>query len=184
MFGRKNTISSVVTEALKDIKPEPREVHSPLDDNELKAHIRVTEALGYEPPALLEAKLLNYFKENGIKVYDYNSVFNYLKGKAEAQGKKFIWRPLRPQDTEVGYSWGGFNEHGSYHKHWDYRPYTHAVPLRVLATVEKIVERFGNKVKFFVSDYAVPRPDPFIMVTALDVSTLVFDYWDEPDFKG
>lgn len=184
MFGWKNAVSSAVIEVSKDIKPEPREVQPPLEDNELKAHIRVTEALGYLPPALLGAKLLNYFKENGIKVYDYDSVSDYLKGKAEAQGKKFIWRPLRSQDKEAGYSWGGFGEHGSYHKHWDYRPYAYAVPLRVLATVEKMVEQFGDKVKFFVSDYAVPKPDPFIMVTALDIPMFVFDHWDEPDFKG
>jgi hypothetical protein len=65
---------------------------------------------------------------------------------------------------------------------WMYRPYHHAVPIHVLRQVNKIQDRFGDEVKFFVSDYTDPKPDPFIMVTALDVQQIIFGVWDEPNF--
>lgn len=72
--------------------------------------------------------------------------------------------------------------HGSYKDEWAYRPYNKAVPVKILRWVKKIQEKFGKDVLFFVSDYAVPRPDPFIMVTAPDVSRIIFGVWDEPAF--
>lgn len=63
--------------------------------------------------------------------------------------------------------------HGSYYDAWAYRPYDRAIPIHILRHVKTIQARFSDSVPFFVSDYAVLQPDPFIMVTALD---LLFEF--------
>ena len=61
--------------------------------------------------------------------------------------------------------------------------------MHALEKVMKIEQKFGDRVKFFVSDYIFPKPDPFIMVrpameNAGDATEyhFVFDVWDEPGF--
>lgn len=53
---------------------------------------------------------------------------------------------------------------------------------------EERFKQFMGKLRFYVSDYAVPEPDPFIAVkfscdrTSRDI--IIFDVWDEPGFTG
>jgi hypothetical protein len=163
----------------------------------------IAKELSYEPAQLLQEQIFRFLKENNIRIYDFDTVDHYLAAIAEQEGKVWIWRPLRQQDApnwgagecgrnnHIGW-WGRaptgctgqvFAGHGSCRpKEWVYRPYDRAVPIRVLRDVKKIEGRFGNRVKFLVSDYAVPKPDPFIAVTAPDVNPIIFDVWDEPGF--
>lgn len=191
MFGKKWSTEALVTTQVipRLIAPVGREVTTiPLEDNERIAYERTCKAIGFEPAALLEARVLSFFKEKGIRIFDYAEVSAYMKQKAEAKKKIWHWRPLRAVDGIMGWQWESFDSysrllHDYYNsKNWNCRPYSREVPLRVLATVEQIHGEFGDQVKFFVTDYSVPRPDPFIAVVALDMPRLVFDYWDEPDF--
>ena len=61
-------------------------------------------------------------------------------------------------------------------------PYDKLVPGHILNDVKTIEQRFAGRVHFFVSDYGVPVPDPFIMVTAYTMKRVVFGAWDEPGF--
>ncbi|OHA10942.1 MAG: hypothetical protein A3H69_05885 [Candidatus Sungbacteria bacterium RIFCSPLOWO2_02_FULL_47_9] len=186
MFGLKPSIEVDPSLSIqRTTRPEAAPVKLLLDDNELKAHIRTEEALKFCSPARLHAELIDFLNRENIKVFDKDKVHAYLKGKAEAEKKVYIWRSLRPQDKTTDYRLYTIEGHGGYDsRDWESRPYDKPVPLRVLVTVEKIYKKFGDKIQFLVSDYEVPHPDPFIMVTALDLPRIVFDVWDEPSFKG
>jgi len=158
----------------------------------LGAYENLADKLGFMPAQLLEEQLKRFLVEHSIPVYNYAEVDKYLMYKAEQENKHWIWRPFREQDKPKGWHWDGhfadgsreqaWRAYGSYRDEWEYRPYEKAVPIHILRRVEKIQDRFKDNVLFFVSDYAVPNPDPFIMVTALDVSKIIFGVWDEPAF--
>ena len=157
----------------------------------------VAQSLGFVPAELTRAQLLEFFETDGIKLYDNDQVNAWLaKKKAEAKAELWCWRPLREKDIITGYLWGydaekrrwsdGF--YSSTHKSWECRPYARLVPQHALEKVAKIEAKFGDRVKFFVSDYAAPDVDPFIMVRPTMCNDgganycLVFDAWDEPGF--
>jgi hypothetical protein len=170
----------------------------------LGVYENLAKELDYQPAQLLEEQIRRFLVENNIQVFDYDEVDRYLAHIAEDVKKVWIWRPLRKQDNpdwgegwfaENGHlGWSGrapkghgdgtvFAGHGSCRpKEHAYRPYHHAVPAHVLRKVKTIQDKFGAQVKFLVSDYAVPKPDPFIAVTAHDVPRIIFDVWDEPGF--
>jgi hypothetical protein len=60
-------------------------------------------------------------------------------------------------------------------------PYSKAVPLHILKRAVAVKKRFPEA-KFYVSDYAVHDPDPFIMVRVGNCEPVVFGVWDEPSF--
>lgn len=176
----------------KSKKPTPMAPHTNVIP--IGAYEELATELGFLPSKLLEEQLLRFLAEQKIPVYNYNEVHLYLKQKAKEQGKYYIWRPLREQDKPSGWHMSSqegndgdedtFGEgHGSYHNGWDYRPYDKIIPIHILQRVKKIAEKFPSAL-FFVSDYAIPNPDPFIMVTALDVQRIVFGVWDEPAFEA
>lgn len=158
----------------------------------------VAQSLGFLPAELVRTQLLKFFKEEGIKLYHYGQVSAWLtKKKVEAKVEHWCWRPLRHKDIITDYLWGydsvkrrwadGFYSSNS--KSWECRPYARLVPKHALEKVAKIEAKFGDHVKFFVSDYAAPDVDPFIMVRPAFVNDahyviyeFVFDAWDEPGF--
>jgi hypothetical protein len=209
MFGRKpfqkkveveeNTINALIVAGLERMK-EAEKVKPPMlrplpmlvpSQPCLDEYEQMAKEIRFMPAKLIEAKIFQILRQNEIKVFDYDQVYLYLKDKAlrENPNKRWIWRPLREQDrlpfefehpksSRVD-DWGW---HGYYRpKQSEFRPYDKPVPLRVLKEVKLIGDQVPTAT-FFVSDYATVRPDPFIMVTQLDVAIIVFDVWDEPDF--
>ncbi len=159
----------------------------------------IAKKLGFEPAELIRAQLLAFFKDEGIKLFPYEDVNQWMiKKRKEAGADLWCWRPLRPKDVITEYLWGttdrGKYEDGFYDKgHWECRPYGRLVPQNILEMVAKIEKVFGDKVKFFVCDYASADPDPFIMVRPAvcddgtdedDPYKLVFGAWDEPGFES
>ena len=136
----------------------------------------------------MKSKSGDFSLNQEIPIYDYAEVDKYLTHKAKQQGEIWISRPLRKRDKRESWRLAGHDAmngwgHGGYiGNNWTYRPYDKAVPINILRDVKKIHDRFQDNVSFFVSDYAVPHPDPFIMVTAIDVSNIVFRVWNEPAF--
>lgn len=168
-----------------------------VESKKQRSYEEVAQSLGFFPTELTRAQLLEFFEDEGIKLYDYDQVNAWLgKKKAEAKAELWCWRPLREKDVITGYRWGynrqtdkwndGF--YSSTDKSWECRPYARLVPQHALEKVARIEARFGDRVKFFVSDYAAPDVDPFIMVRPTMCNDggaeyrLVFDAWDEPGF--
>lgn len=63
--------------------------------------------------------------------------------------------------------------------------YSKPVPMPVLLTVQRIVEKFPEA-KFYVSDKAnvqIEPRDPFLLVVHLDQQYII-ERWDEPSFRG
>lgn len=155
-----------------------------------KSYVEIATAIGFVPEELVRAQLLTFFNENDIKIYDYAEVDAYLR-KKRLQDKKnrWVWRPLRQADTPREHWHSPPDElgDGSYYQN-SCPPYSKLVPQPTLEKVAKIEKQFGNKVQFFVSDYAVPKPDPFIgvrvkgSIDSVETAMLVFDVWDEPGF--
>jgi len=169
-----------------------------VESQKQRSYEEVAQSLGFVPAELTRAQLLEFFEEEDIKLYDYEQVRAWLtEKKKQADAEHWCWRALREKDIIIGYLWGWDREkdvwndgfYSSVNMSWQCRPYERLVPLHALERVVKIEERFGDRVKFFVSDYAAPDVDPFIMVrpamchsgTTADYN-LIFDVWDEPGF--
>ena len=172
--------------------PRPSPAAAPLEDNEVKAYATVADAIGFEPGALLHARLLALLRGLGIDTFHEQAVADYMTRRARRENADFRWwwRPLRPADVLTAWGWGQTGQDNFYHSSaWICRPYHRAVPLRVLSRVQQIETSFVGRVKFFVTDYGLieerrfaGRPDPFIAAVALDMPMVIFDVWDEPDF--
>lgn len=159
--------------------------------DEQGSYEELAETLGFAPAELVRAQLLEFFARAGIKIYDYDRVSQWLtKKRKEAKKSRWCWRPLRLKDVVRGYRWGSWEEDDFYDSgDSGCRQYERLIPRGVLEKVAKIEVAFGDRVNFFVSDYADQKPDPFIMVRAKTVDTdnprdyqFVFDHWDEPGF--
>jgi len=198
MFRRKGTVAhlqkeqnaslveDILQETIRVIKPQPTLVKEKVDN--LTDYETLARKLDFYPAALLEQQLLNHFAEGNIPLFNYDEVDRYLRDQIKGSAEYWIWRPLRSKDKPDGWHWGpirrnhNWDHNGSYKDGWAWRPYDKSVPLYILEQVHEIESQFDEGPLFFVSDYAVSNPDPFIMVTALDVKRIVFGMWDEPNF--
>ena len=61
--------------------------------------------------------------------------------------------------------------------------YKKLVPMHILKRMKAVKEMFADEnPRFFVTDYAVPDPDPFIKVCLDCGEEVIFGVWDEPGF--
>jgi hypothetical protein len=143
--------------------------------SELDEYAALARELGISTQVVNDERLKAVLAEECIPVYDMAAVKKYMdstvnneKARGASLGLKWIWTPLRKSDA------GGGN------------CYVHPVPLPVLLTVKKLVDRLGtDSVEFFVTDYEVVKPDPFLAVRAKGSQTkYVIERWDEPSFRG
>lgn len=158
---------------------------------------RVATKVGFAPRGLKSDALRQFLREAGMRVYPLGAVQAYLDGKYgvadDRHGARWVWKPLRSAD---GYTREQRDAHAQYIwlvKHAvngvvarEQAPYGKPVPLPVLLTVERIVEKFPDAL-FFVSDeYKAPAvPDPFLAVVyGEDSEPVVVERWDEPQFRG
>ena len=202
---RKRRATAVATEEIAELErivaipfPTANVPTRLIESQKQQSYEEVAKQLGFIPAELTRAQLLEFFEDESIKLYDYAQVCAWMtKKKVEAKAYNWCWRALREKDIITGYRWGfdqekqrwndGFYSSGD--KKWQCRPYERLVPLHALEKVAKIEAKFGDRVKFLVSDYAAPNADPFIMVrpAMCDSGTqaeynLIFDVWDEPGF--
>lgn len=172
-------------------RPEPIRAASSYENrSDLQNYRTVAEQVGFLPQTLLDMLLTDFLIEQQIPLYDNVAVHRYMKKIAKAAGQHYVWRPLRPVDKEnmKNFMWrwdtAGAAD-GTYDpRESDCAPYDKLVPAYILEDVKTIEGEFGGKVAFFVTDYAVKDPDPFIMVTSPHISSkkFVFGAWDEPGF--
>lgn len=183
--GRRRSLTTAASASAVPDTPTPEPVTIP--DVGADADYRVLAAkLGIRNAALDNANFREFLAEEGIMVYPMGKVDEYLRARAAADSRNdgltgtvtWCWRPLRGRDASAMSGGSGANGRIS--------PivYAHPVPYPVLLTVDKIQSRFGDQVQFFVSDYEVRRPDPFLMVTGEGLERYVVERWDEPSFRG
>lgn len=151
---------------------------------------KVAKTIGLKSPAMFAYKFRRILQREEICVYPNPKVEAFLGWAARQERAKgnyveWVWRPLRERDqVEVNsFSRGdGRIESGVYKKE---------MPLAALKIVQKVEDalprrvlfaRNPMKVSFFVSDYAAPKPDPFLMALGPDGSRWVLYHWDEPNF--
>lgn len=167
-------------------KPKPMNIDlAPMDD--LSEYEAVAKELGFDPPQLVQRKLeiarrevIEFLLDHGMPIYNNKQVHDYMSKLAEKEGKFFAWVKLGDQ---TGYSRPPMistAQHGTIVYGGTYQ---HAVPIDMLKRAAEIKKRFGDEVEFYVSDYAVVDPDPFIMVKRGSCSGIVFGVWNEPGFK-
>jgi hypothetical protein len=197
MFGRKKEPTTAVLDSppspVIDF-PEGKIPHSVANKDTQLAYKDLSDKLGFKPPEFIYEQLIEFCELESIKIYDYDQVNKWLgKKKKEEKQKYWCWRPLRDKDICNKTVWG-LVDWGYSDGYYDYesnacRPYERLVPIQALNKVLKIENRFGDDVKFFVSDYSSDNPDPFIMVRPskrwrgnIERITVIFDVWDEPGF--
>ena len=162
---------------------------SSVDAEIFRSYEEVANSIGFEPAALTFARLRAFFETEGIMLYDGSEVNAWLVSKLGAARANFwCWRALRPKDEIKNYGWAGIGAHGFYSSaRWECRSYGKLIPKSVLDKVAAIEAKFGESVRFFVTDFVSVRPDPFIMVRPAachdgENAPLIFDAWDEPGF--
>lgn len=168
---------------------------APLPD--LTEYEEVAKVLGFEPPQIRANKIemkrremIEFLLDKGYPMYGNDAVHRYMTKLAERDGKVFVWarlgnaRPLSPYEEmrrEIARDYSNTvqkEEHGQI----VHRGYHRPVPIEMLKRATEIKKRFGDEAEFYVSDYAVVVPDPFIMVKRGECEHIVFGVWDEPTF--
>jgi hypothetical protein len=149
----------------------------------------LARSLGICDPAAVNAELEAFLAEQFMEVYPLESVQKYMHALCHAQSNwdrefgraQWDWLPLRKQDAD-GYVSVLTKNRGRLYNSDGKKP----VPYPVLETVAAIAERFGDQVRFCVTDVDL-IPDPFLGVgarTAQGVFRMhVVERWDEPKYR-
>lgn len=174
-------------------KPEPIAVTlDPLPD--ISAYEAVAAVLNFRPPEIEAHKrevarreLIEFILDKGYPIYSNKQVHDFMAKLAETDKKVFCWARLRQPSAAEREQYVRWASQGYFHsvrtaEHGQLvdSPYGKRVPLDMLKRAAEIKGRFGAEVEFYVSDYAVVDPDPFIMVKRGDCEHIVFGVWDEP----
>ncbi len=156
----------------------------------LEEYCQVANSIGFSNGSLLEWRLKNFLTNEGIQVYDYKKVSNYMDAQIQElnraineQNNMFHWEwtALRKKDAKVYLQ----NNGHLYSSEYSGRTYEKPVPYPVLLTVQKIEKEFGEQVYFFVTDIRkVPLGDPFLAIVISGIEVMVIERWDEPSFRG
>lgn len=186
-------------------RPEPVTVTlDPLPD--LSEYEEIAKVLGFEPPEIRKQKteivrreLIEFILDKGYPIYANDAVHKYMSALAEKDDRVFVWARLRGEtDREMS----ARHERDSAQRLFELQMssltrmqnivqtrvhgqftngYHRPVPIEMLKRAAEIKKKF-DAAEFYVSDYAVMVPDPFIMVKLRDCEHVVFGVWDEPGF--
>lgn len=185
MFGAKVKTPTPVADP-EPVPQRPLPVEIRAETYSLDEYEAICCELSVKSAKLLEAKVLQFMAGAGMQTYPLDQVSAYLRKLASVGSYYWCWSPLREQDVQfVGYYHSHSHVNPSFHGDRVSQLYSHAVPLAELRKVKLINEKFNAgevRVGFFVSDYRVPNPDPFIMLVGDGFGPIVFGVWDEPGF--
>lgn len=171
----------------------------------LTQHAALAAKLSLHSPAMQEIKrseFETFLRDMGLSLYDEKQVAAYLTSKYGVEHKDndgsllptWGWRPAREVDSErtlfrnsnewVFSSWSGGRLIPNGQLHSNVATYQKLIPIPVLLTIERVVEKFPNA-GLFISDEFNPREfvkDPFLMVVYLD-KRYIIERWDEPNYR-
>ena len=164
--------------------PEPS-----LGEMEREEYTNVAEEIGFTSPALVSDKIRAYLRTHGGRVYDLEQVEGFLAQhapKREGYYSSICWTALRYEDYENKDKLDLNRMYGDCCVYLNGGGYRRPVPLPALYLVRDIEQNVGKaEASFFVSDYLVAKPDPFLAVAPrqnITDLTVIF-HWDEPNFK-
>ena len=152
---------------------------------------KLAKKLEFQPPRLIEYLLILFFAEKKIRIYNYGEVDEYLTNLAIKANAYWIWKPFRDYSNQgmakfPGHSGYDIKQLDNPDGHGSCSPYHHLynqyIPFYILMQVKEIDDYINHQVQFYVSDYAAPKPDPFVMVTTRGIERFIFGAWDEPGF--
>lgn len=185
--------------AVATLAPPAKEEVQTEDPEFLAEYKALVAELGVNDSAVRNAEFRQFLSDECISVYDYGRVSEFLDKKLKAERKasdeetlQWVWKPIikprRPTEDEaerlLSASWfSRIFVAGSMGDGLSSLIYERPIPHAVLLTVKKIRDKFGDKVQFYASDYELPRPDPFLMVTGPGLDRYVIERWDEPTFR-
>ena len=148
------------------------------DEDAMREWLTLAKSIGATPQQIGEVELKLWLKEECIQVFNTQKVFDYLKDKAKDY--KWSFQGLRACDTKRDLhayaTWPAGCGHTLAQTLYA------VVPIPVLMTVQRIVERFGDRANFFVTK--IGDPDPFRAVTVDDCAIVFIERWDEPSYRG
>lgn len=183
--------NEIETRSLKAPSVSLREVKSTAHKISLSqiptaSYMKTAKAINLKSPAIDEAKLAQIIVGHGFSIYEYAKVDNYLYHEALKQGTnmRWVWKPMRDSDSKASASeaWQTFDGMGRISAG---SVYAKAIPERVLERAECLLAELPDAI-FFVSDYEVQRPDPFLAVSTPRMlqahRIFIVDQWDEPGF--
>ena len=162
--------------------PERQQVADPGAGDE---YFKLATKLGIKSAKVTQARLEAFLHTECMGLYEYSKVAAYMKSIASKEGKVWVWKPLRAKDALNNQTTVYSHDHG---RVMGGSVYPHEIPLPVLMSIDKIATAFPEAL-FMVSDYAVPRPDPFVGVTTREMfehdgTILIFEKFNEPGFRG
>lgn len=188
-------------------KPEAQEMMPMAISEEIptEEYVALANKLGVAVGGLTRTTTLeSVLQDEHVRVFPLKSVERYMD-RQTPKGKVWGWMSVRALDYEraKGYVTFGYNDKngrfltGTYEK---------PIPFPVLLTMDKIEAAMSHlpveqRPAFFITDYAVPSPDPFLMVAvpgvgmmqephpngelwhAIEGACFVIERWDEPSFR-
>lgn len=140
------------------------------------------------------AQMAQAIHDAELKIYTFAKVDDYLYRKGISTSathphslfEHWVWTPLRQRDEEALQKTERLNEHADAIGYVSTAQYTRAVPERVLADIENLIDCAPLDTIFFVSDYRAVNPDPFLAVATPKMLAAgmmyIVDVWDEPGF--
>lgn len=154
--------------ALATGTPKPRPVTNCISDDELATYKGLAEKLGFKPAGLVEAEILVFCKKEGIELYDWREVYQYLWSRLPDNTLDLWIKPLREQDGNAL----------QYYKDNQVCVrtvlYKKMIPFPVLQRVERFAKAFADSVQFLVID------DLFLAIRARSgVDFFIADAWEE-----
>lgn len=177
-------------------KPEPKFFSEEIalrqgEEILVKTYAQMALAVNFRPAELIQAELRVLLKEQGVEVYNLQSVLDFLDHRYGQTANRreslpgWSWYPLTEEDDTAGlgfhsrwYQGGGSPSGKVYHK----VSYQKLVPFGVLQLVKTLKSKIPE-LHFYVSEVGVPNPDPFLAVNARGMDEMVIAHWDEPGYQ-
>ncbi len=179
---------------------------------DLAEYKKIVAELGVDDSAVRNQEFRQFLHDEGITVYPYEKVTSFLDEKIKRERKahkvetlNWLWKPALPNTPYIAKDpnspvAGNFSSIMSFQFDWisaNITPqtshvsgerksdiYSKAIPYAVLLSIKKLKDKFLDKVNFYVSDYEVRDPDPFLLVTGPGLDYYVIERWDEPSFRS
>ncbi len=191
-FKRKTAVAeNIETKVRSSGRPKPSLHLVKTNSDQISSYIKLSKEMNFRPVQLTIMLILEILYKENITVYNYDEVDKYLrmKIKEDSIDGHWVWKPLRSKDYNLKLSWpskeGYDHYHGVYYE--GIGMYQKLVPYEILETVKKIESKMVSSeihnIGFYVSDYHIPKPDPFIALMGAGFDRpIIFGEWDEPDF--
>lgn len=123
-------------------------------------------------------RMVTLLRKLNMPIYNNNEVDSYMR-RITPRRKQYYWSLLL---GSFAHSW--LYEKQDKPGHYAPQVYRRPVPHHILQRVKTIRDHMPQAT-FFVTDYAVVNPDPFVCVRDrdnTDAPHVVFGVWDEPGF--